>query len=154
LHTAACKGKFCLEDIDSTKSIAGQVVQQARTSTTSHLAIGMALAPALTTERWYGRYSGDWTGSGKWTLASALFVTIAGPGAMPEVTSVVTGQYRWQLIAQAFGRSPAMLRKPCARSRVLGPATCAQVSILGTCRSSGHRDCSPDVEGPGHAHAR
>ena len=76
----------------------------------------------------------------------ALLVTIPGPGAMPEVTSVVTGQYRWQLIAKHLAVA-SDVEEGMRSLEGLGTSDVAQVSISGTCDLGGHRRLLAEVEG-------
>ena len=68
----------------------------------------------------------------------SLLITISGPRAVPEVTPLATGQYRWQQLAKHLTVTTD-IEEALRALEALGSYDVAQVSVSGACDLGGHR---------------
>ncbi len=123
------------DGIDSSNPIAAGRAAQARLD---YLALGDWHGTRRVDERcWYAgtpetdRHRANDSGQ-------ALLVRLAGPGALPEVTPVATGQYRW-LSETIDLQVPTDLDTALERIDAFGPADVVQLSVSGQTDLAGHR---------------
>src|SRR6185369_12752855 len=75
----------------------------------------------------------------------ALLVELAEPGALPAVTALATGQYRWQTETLTL-QVPSDLDQALQRIAAYGPADVAQLAISGRTDLAGHRRLHEAIE--------
>ncbi|THF56840.1 metallophosphoesterase family protein [Pseudothauera rhizosphaerae] len=123
------------EDIDSPNPIAAGCAESARLD---YLALGdWHGTRQIDARTWYAgtpetdRFRANDSGQ-------ALLVDIAAPGALPAVTTVATGRYRWRELAAELqvGSDLDLLAE---RLAAFGPADVLRLEVAGRCDLAGHR---------------